>query len=171
MNPRTALRNLVAVALLIGLTAGGDDRPAFRLTPEGTSGPVVLALIDIDRGYPNGEFYCPPDTNWETDICLGADIVIHPGTIEKRFGWSDNVDRKWEANKFKQIGAHAVRWVEGGRWIAVIEQTDADYWYIQWKVPIEAGRFCLSDAMITHYRLEAPTGLRRKKDGARCFNA
>ena len=168
--PRAALRSLVAVALLAGLTAGGNA-PAFRLTPQGASGPVMLALIDIGRGYPNGDWYCPPDTNGEADICLGADIVIHRGVIERRYGWSDNLDPKWRASTFKQIGAHAVRWVEGGRWVAVIEQTDKDYWYVQWKAPIDRGRFCLPDAMIAHYKLQAPPELRRSESGARCYSA
>ncbi len=171
MNASAALRSFVAVALAFGLIAAGGAAPKFRLKPQGSSGPVVLAVIDIDRGYPNGESYCPPDMDWETEICLGADMVIHRGSIERRYGWSDNIDRKWQARKFKQIGAHAVRWVEGGRWVAVIEQTDADYWYIQWKLPIKAGRFCLTDAIIDHYRLEPLPGSRRQRDGARCYDA
>lgn len=144
-------------------------RPQFRLAPIGSSGPVVLALIDIERGYPNGDWYCPPDTNWEEEICLGASIVVHPGTIVRRYGGSENVDPEWRAAKFKQIGGHAVRWVEGGYWLAIIEQTDEDYYYIQWKTDASQGRFCLPQAVIDHYRVEAKPDFKLNDDGDRCY--
>lgn len=166
---RGAARLLAATGLLVSLTAAGGAVPNFRLTPQGESGPVVLALIDLERGYPNGDYYCPPDIDWEKEICVGGDYFIHPGVIVRRYGWSDDADLKWRAGKFKDIGGHAARWAKGGRWVAVIEQTDGDYWYVQWKASVERGLFCMPDAMIEHYGLEAPLEKRRLADGTRCY--
>lgn len=168
MSPAAGLRSLMVAGLFLALSAASDPAAKFRLTPSEDSGPVVLALIDLKRGYPNGDAYCPPDIDWETEICLGASIVIHRGRIERRYGWSDNVDHKWRARKFKEIGGHAVRRVEGGRWVAVIEQTDRDHWYVQWKAPIEHRRFCLPEAMVAHYQLKAPPSI-GSQDGASCY--
>ena len=140
----------------------------FSLHPEGSSGPVILALIETERGYPNGDWYCEPDPDPES-ICLGASIVIHPGSVVREYGGSANVDPVWRAAKFKQIGAHAVRWVEGGRWLAVIEQTDGDYYYIQWKTDASHGRFCLPQTVIDHYRLEARPDFKLNEAGDRCY--
>lgn len=144
-------------------------KPQFRLTPEGSSGPVILALIETERGFPNGDYYCPPDIDWETEICHSASIVIHPGEVIRRYGASDNVDPKWRAAKFKQIGAHAVRWVEGGRWLAVIEQTDEDYYYIQWKADASRSRFCLPQSVIDHYKVQAKPDFKLNDAGERCY--
>lgn len=168
MKASAALRSLVAVALAAGFIAAGDGAPKFRLTPQGSSGPVILALIETERGYPNGDWYCEPDPDPES-ICLGADIVIHPGAVVREYGRSANVDPRWRAAKFKQIGGHAVRWVEGGRWLAVIEQTDADYYYIQWKTDASSGRFCLPQTVIDHYRLEARPDFKLNEAGDHCY--
>lgn len=145
-----------------------EDGARFTLEPEGSSGPVILALIETERGYPNGDWYCEPDPDPES-ICLGASIVIHPGAVVREYGGSANVDPGWRAAKFKQIGAHAVRWVEGGRWLAVIEQTDADYYYIQWKTDAGNGRFCLPQMLIDHYRLQARPDFKLNEAGDRCY--
>ncbi|HMO74246.1 MAG TPA: hypothetical protein PKD48_02810 [Sphingopyxis sp.] len=145
-------------------------KPRFRLTPRSGSGPVILALIETERGYPNGDWYCPPEPEGaEETICLGAAIVMHPGRVAHRYGGSDNVDPDWRASRFKAIGRHAVRWMEGGRWLAVIEQTDQDYYYVQWKVDARGNRFCLPQSVIDHYGIEAMPRFKLNRDGDRCY--
>lgn len=165
--------SLTSTAIPIRAVGAADvQRPGkgglFSLVPADGSGPVILALIEMDRGYPNGDWYCPPDPD-ENSICLGASIVIHPGTVLRRYGGSANVDPDWRATKFKQIGPHAARWVEGGRWLAVIEQTDEDYYYIQWKADASRGRFCMPAGMIEHYKLEAKPDFKLNDAGERCY--
>lgn len=145
--------------------------PPFMLAKHGKgSGPVVLAEIRTRRGYPNGEWWCPPDTDWETDICLGASIIIAPGKLIRRLGATPDADAIYERGKFKFIGGHAVRYVDGGHYVAAIEQTDEDYWYIQWQVPVEKGRFCISPDAIVHYGMTSELPATIDEDGGRCFS-
>ncbi len=144
--------------------------PQFHLTPKGESGPVILALIDLERGYPNGGWICPPESDdGEESICLGASIVMHSGRVGRRYGGSDNVDPGWRAARFKAIGGHAVRWVEGGRWLAIIEQTDENYYYVQWKTAAVRNRFCLPQTVIDRYNIEATPRFTLNRDGDRCY--
>jgi hypothetical protein len=159
------------MALLAATSAsaqGGRTYPYGLTAPEG-SGPVLLAIIERGRGYPNGDSWCPPDTNWETDICLGASIVIARGRIVRILGASENVDPKWRSRKFKAIGGHAIRYMEGGRALAVIEQTDQDYYYVQWTTETKNNRFCLPQSMIDHYKLATDMRFAENKDGEHCY--
>lgn len=145
--------------------------PPFTLASRSEgSGPIALAEIRLKRGYPNGESWCPPDIDWETEICLGSSIVIAPGRVIRRLGASDDLDPQWNRRKFKYIGGHAIRWAEGGHWVAIIEQTDQDYWYVQWKAPIRDGRFCIHPRAAEFYGMASDLAYTSDDDGSRCYS-
>lgn len=166
---------LMTLAVLLPLTAAAEDHPApappFVLARHGDgSGPVVLAEVRTRRGYANGEWWCPPDTNWETDICFGANIIFAPGKVQRRLGATPDADTGYARSKFKFIGGHAVRYVKGGHYVAAIEQTDEDYWYIQWQAPVEKGRFCISSQAAEHFGVTSDLPYTASEDGARCYS-
>ena len=134
------------------------------------SGPVALAEIRLKRGYPNGESWCPADIDWETEICLGSSIVMAKGRVIRRLGASDDLDPQWDRRKFKYIGGHAIRWAEGGHWVAVVEQTDQDYWFVQWKAPILDGRFCIHPSAAAFYGMASGLSHTTSEDGSRCYS-
>lgn len=166
----SVLAAALAVLIPAQVLAQEASAPPFALQNPGKgSGPVVLAEIRLERGYPNGESWCPADTNWETDICLGADLVIHKGRVVRKLGADAGADPVYERDRFKQIGGHAVRYVGGGRRVAFIEQTDKDYWFMQWSAPVEKGRFCLPADAIEHFGVESDLAFTAGENGARCY--
>jgi hypothetical protein len=166
----------VAVVTLIGASAGATVREAFTIgTPDTPGwGPIVLAVVDHDRARPTGGYYCPPlgpDEREEDAICAGASLVEGPADIVRYLsprpdGWRDPGPRP----RIRFIGAHAVRWVDSGRQIAILEQTDKGYLWRVWSAGVDRGWACFPEQVVREFRLTSRLGLRARGDESHCVD-
>lgn len=164
-----------AMLACLGLTLFASSRATaqpFSLSmPAGDSGwgPIVLAVIDQNRARPTGGSYCPPSDDPE-EICLDASIVEGSSETvrylsQRPEGWRD----PGRFPRVRFIGGHAVRWVDAGRQLAVLEQTNNGYLWRSWSTSVGSDEICLPSALIDRFRITARIPLSVGADGSRCF--
>lgn len=168
---------LLLTATLIASAATASPREPFSISrPDGGSwGPVVLAIVDHSRARPSGGYYCPPPEPGETEedeaICLGADFVEGPATIVRYLsprpdGWRDPGPRP----RVRFIGGHAVRYVDAGRQLAILEQTDQGYLWRAWSTRVVELWACFPDAVVSSFRLTSRLPFQTRGGAANCVN-
>ncbi len=123
-------------------------------------GDVYLAEIVLPRGYPHPtEYYCPPldaDTGQASEadsICIGGSIIYRDGRVRKLLAQDAKQPLAVGNIRVKDIGGHAVRWVGGGRFVALLERTGSGYFWVPYKVELKRGRACLSKAFIRNFAI------------------
>lgn len=170
-----SLGNLAALSLL-ATAAPASPREIFTIgTPDTPGwGPIVLAVVDHGRARPSGGYYCPPlgpDEREEDNICLGASLVEGPATVVRYLsprpeGWRDPGPRP----RIGFIGGHAVRWVDAGRQLAILEQTDQGYLWRVWSTSVDRGWACFPDQIVSSFRLTSRLPLRPRGGHDNCVN-
>ena len=142
---------------------------------------VFAAIITIEPG--DGEYagyYCPPPES-EDEICLGASILIQRGTIDRFLGnhpvstdprmkkaWRSDVDGSYY--RMKLIGRHAMRRFPAGRYLAILEPTDDDHIFVQWKYSFGDSKGCFPKYTVDHYASRISFDrLKLREDGRRCL--
>lgn len=171
-----AFWRILAASALLASTAAASPREPFTITtPDNPGwGPIILAVVDHDRARPSGGYYCPPpgpDEREEDYICLGADLVEGPATVVRYLsprpeGWRDPGPRP----RIRFIGGHAVRSVDAGRQLAILEQTDNGYLWRVWSTSVDRGWACFPDQIVSSFRLTSRLGLRARGDESNCVN-
>lgn len=167
----------MAALTLLASTAAASPREPFTIsTPDSPGwGRIVLAVVDHDRARPSGGYYCPPpgpgETEEEASICLGADFVEGPATIVRYLsprpeGWRDPGSRP----RVRFIGGHAVRYVDAGRQLAILEQTDKGYLWRSWSTAIDHGWACFPDTVVSSFRLTSRLRLQPRGQASNCVN-
>lgn len=162
-----------AIASLAVCTLAPSSVSAQQFTisapADGTWGRLVLAVVDHGRAYPSGGYWCPDDEDADT-VCLGADLVEGPADIvaylsPRPAGWRDPGPRP----RVRFIGGHAVRWVDAGRRLAILEQTSGSYLWRVWSVPVERGWACIDPLIVQRFSLTTQLRFRRRGPSEHCF--
>lgn len=161
---------------LLASTAAASPREPFTIsTPDNPGwGPLVLAVVDHDRATPSGGYWCPqpgPDESEDDYICLGASLVEGPATIVRYLsprpeGWRDPGPHL----RVRFIGGHAVRYVDAGRQVAILEQTDQGYLWRSWSTSVDNGRACFPDTIVSSFRLTSRLRLQSRGQENNCVN-
>lgn len=176
MMPFSKLAGSLAALTLLASTATASPREPFAIsTPDNPGwGPLVLAVIDHDRARPSGGYWCPPVGPEESEddyTCFGASLVEGPATIIRYLsprpeGWRDPGPRP----RVRFIGGHAVRYVDAGRQLAILEQTDGGYLWRAWSTDIDRGWACFPDEVVTSFHLTSRLGLQPRGQASNCVN-
>ncbi|MGH6788008.1 MAG: hypothetical protein ACREBO_14365 [Novosphingobium sp.] len=166
---RYVVAGALAACLLAGTAALADEPVTLAVPDEPGWGPLRLVLVDHDRAYPDGDFYCPPDPD-EQSICLGADYVRGPVRIA-RYLSPGSPDWRFPGRKpiVRFIGGHAVRFVDAGLKVELLEQTDSGYLWRVWAGEVERGWVCFPDNLIERFKLQPARGWTARGEEQNCL--
>lgn len=168
MRPWAALAALGA--LLMSGAAGAE--PFTLSAPTGGSspwGPIVLAVVEHNRARPSGGYYCPPPVE-EDEICLGSAFVQGSAEIIRYLsarpaGW--RYPGRFPQVRF--IGGHAVRWVDAGVQLAILEQTQSGYLWRVWATTARDDLVCLPPQIIERFQIRTRIRYRSHGGAENCF--
>jgi predicted DNA-binding transcriptional regulator AlpA len=157
------------LGLLLAPGAAGAEPFSLTSPADGQWGRLVLAVVDHDRARPTGGSFCPPPEGPD-EICLGASIVQGSAEILRYLsprpeGWRD-------PGRFPQvrfIGGHAVRWVDAGVRLEILEQTAENYLWRVWSASIEDDLVCLPQALVARFQIRTRIRYRARAGLANCF--
>jgi hypothetical protein len=153
-------RNAFAASLLAAVLATASLAVAEPAEPVED---VYAAIIEI---WPlKGEYsgsYWPPGCDEEGAICLGANVLIQKGGIERFVGAPlSRADRRLRSAqgrdadgsyvRLRLIAGHARIRVPPGRYVAVLEPTDEGYVFVQWRGSLRGTRACFPRETLQHY--------------------
>jgi hypothetical protein len=151
------------------LAATAAVNEPFTIAPptEGTWGPIVLVVIEHRRAYPTGGYWCPPV---DEGMCLGASLVQGSARVVRYLsrrpeGWRD----PGPVPQVRFIGGHAVRWVDAGVRLAILEQTDGGYLWRAWSSPADRGWACFDPEVISGFQITSQLRLRARGESINCF--
>jgi hypothetical protein len=158
-------------ALYVLLASGSAGAEPFSLTSpaEGQWGRLVLAVVDHNRALPTGGSYCPPPEGPD-EICLGASIVQGSAEIVRYLsprpqGW--RYPGRFPQVRF--IGGHAVRWVDTGMRLEILEQTAENYLWRVWSASVDDDLVCLPPALIARFQIRTSLRYRSRAGQENCF--
>lgn len=151
----------LALVLAVGsvVHAAGPPKGKFVIHQPLKSGwgPVALAIVSLEQGYPVPDTnYCPTEEGADPakQICLGASLADHRGHIVRLLAATPNFGNGKDMRRFRQIGTHAMREIDGGRLIAVLEKTDKGYFWMPWVAPLDHGTACLPSDLIATFAIQ-----------------
>jgi hypothetical protein len=155
--------------------AASNTRPIVSLTvpPATANGPwgaLALIVLDRDRAYPSGGYFCPASDDPNV-ICHGASIVEGSGQIIRYLsvpteGWV----RTGARQRFRFVGGHAVRWVDSPRSVAIIEQTEAGHRWVAWAAPIQRGWICFPQSVVDHFDIVSARPFQPRGEEPNCLS-
>jgi hypothetical protein len=164
-------RRASLAALGVLLASGAASAEPFSLTSpaEGQWGRLVLAVVDHNRALPAGGSYCPPPEGPD-EICLGASIVQGSAKIIRYLsprpqGW--RYPGRFPQVRF--IGGHAVRWVDTGVRLEILEQTAENYLWRVWSASVDDDLVCLPQALIARFQIRTSLRYRSRAGQENCF--
>jgi len=143
--------------------------PPSATTAASTWGPIALIVLDRDRAFPTGDWFCP-DSDDPNEICLGDSIVEGDGQIVRYLsapteGWVRGGLRQ----RFRFVGGHAVRWVDAVRSVAIVEQTDKGYRWVAWSTAIERGWACFPQAVVDRFQITPTRPFETRGEAINCI--
>jgi predicted DNA-binding transcriptional regulator AlpA len=160
---------LAALGVLLAPGAASAEPFSLASPTEGQWGRLVLAVVDHGRARPTGGSYCPPPEGPD-EICLGASIVQGSAEIVRYLsprpeGW--RYPGRFPQVRF--IGGHAVRWVDAGVRLEILEQTAENYLWRVWSVPAGDDLVCLPRDLIARFRIRTSIRYRSRAGQENCF--